>query len=264
MAKKNILFGIVAAIVAGLVGCLIWGILFSFNIIAGIASFLIVLFAGMAYKKFGKVQFLSAIDYVVLIIISLVELVATFIICYILFVQDLYVDMGITVTFAEALAELVDLIGESAEIRNAIITDCVISVAFLLAGIGYYIRQERKNKKREQIKQTGGFEINPNATVIPYSEAEVNGGQAEGQVYVEPTQEQSFAQPVNNDNMVQDQQNFDPFTSNVNTEFVVPDSRQNNEQPDGVSVRPFNPDTDGDLLNGAPTNNDVNSDGSDF
>ena len=251
MEKRKIL-GSIMAVLAGLVGCAVWGVLFYFEVIAGIASFLIIYLAGMAYKKYGKVEFLSKSDYLILVLISLVELVATFFVCYSYFVQKAYVDLGVTITFSEAFAELFELINESAEVKNAVTIDCLVSVFFLFAGVGYYVRQEKKKKKQSEIKQTGGIELNPNAEVIPYSEEALNGGQAGGQTLVEPEQQTSEPTPM---------QQTEPFASNVPTENVPQDSRITNEQPEGVSVRPFNPETDSALLNTDVNPTNPNTDG---
>ena len=252
MEKRKII-GSIMAIFAGLIGCALWGVLFYFEVIAGIASFLIIYLAGMAYKKYGKVEFLSKMDYLFLVVVSIIELVATFFLCYAYFVQNVYLELGVTITYSESFAELFELIAESAEVKNAVLIDCLTSMFFLAAGIGYYIRQEKKKKRASEIKQTGGIQLNPNAEVIPYSEEALNGGQPNGgQTIVNSEQQNVEPSPI---------QPTETYGGTVPSENIQQDSRYTNEQPEGVSVRPFNPETDGDLLNTNPNPTNPNSDG---
>ena len=80
--QKNEALGFIMATLLGLVGCVLWGVLYYFEVIAGLAAYLIIFLAGVGYKKFGKIAFLEKKHYVIMVVISLVELALTFLICY--------------------------------------------------------------------------------------------------------------------------------------------------------------------------------------
>lgn len=244
MEKKNMLIGTIMAILCGLVGCVLWGVLYYFEIIAGLASFLIIYLAGMAYKKFGKVKYFSKVDYLILIIISLVELVVTFLVCYGIFIKGIYADAGITVTFMESVAALFEMAEQYADIKSALTMDILVSIFFLIAGIGYYIRQEKRKKRAEEAKQPGApVNKNDNVTIVPYTEENANMQQPEP-TYNAENNNQANAEPNFQQTEQMPEQNVQPsFQASVKNQSVEQAS------DNGVSVRPFNPETDGQLLN---------------
>ena len=148
--KKDVVVGILTAIAFGLVGCVAWGVLYYLNVIAGIAAFLVLFLAGYAYKKFGKVKYFSKLDYAILIVISVVELVITMLVTFGIIIQVTYAEYEISIGFFEAIKEMFSLASYDDELKIALISDIVVSLIFLTAAIVYYIVGERRKKQAEQ------------------------------------------------------------------------------------------------------------------
>ena len=168
--QKNEALGFIMATLLGLVGCVLWGVLYYFEVIAGLAAYLIIFLAGVGYKKFGKIAFLEKKHYVIMVVISLVELALTFLICYGIMVQEVYASFGEAIGLIDAIKEALALVASNAEVKAAIISDAIFSLLFLLIGVVSYISIEKKQKQKLQVLQQvqGTQNIVPGATVTPY------------------------------------------------------------------------------------------------
>lgn len=147
--KKEVILGIVMAICFGLIGCVVWGVLYYINIIAGVAGFLILFLAGFAYKKWGNIKYFRKVDYLILIAISVVELIITILIVFGIIVQVTYSAYGETMGLFSAIKEMFVLASENSELMISIISDVAVSFIFLVGAIVYYIVDERKKRAKD-------------------------------------------------------------------------------------------------------------------
>lgn len=170
MAQKNEVLGIVMAALFGLIGCVLWGVLYYFEVIAGLAAYLIIFLAGVGYKKFGKLNFFEKKHYLILVAISLIELILTFLICYGIMVQEVYAGFGETIGLFDGIKEMFVLASSNQELQTAIISDVIFSLVFMLIGVFSYIKIEKKQKQKFLLLQQvqGTQNVTPGATVTPY------------------------------------------------------------------------------------------------
>lgn len=146
MEKKSMLNAVLCAIAMGLIGCLIYGALYFFNIIAAIGAYFIYFFAVKGYKKFNN----NSIDkkgYAIVIGISVIELIITIFITLVISLMLAY-DLG----FGETINILFELISTDAEVSSSVIYDIVMSLIFLAVALLFdYVNAKKKAKMNSSV-----------------------------------------------------------------------------------------------------------------
>lgn len=182
---KDKVLSILIAIGFGLIGAVLWGVLYYYEIIIGLASMFIVYLIYYAYKKFGKLEKLTKSDYTIIIIISFIEMVLAIVVSLGVTLMLTYAENGVTIGIFEAIAETFRLISSNREVMVAFIFDMFASLLFYVVGVVACFVSERNihdkkeeyskynfdDKKREQDKQaennaleTTKKETNPEVT----------------------------------------------------------------------------------------------------
>lgn len=143
--QPNLLLAILCAIGMGLVGCLLWGLLYYIGFIAWAGAYVIVVAAGWGYKKFNLK--LDAKGYIIIGVIALVEAVVTLFVTLNIAVMIGLADEGIKMSFFECFGAIMDIIKVDADIRSGVIQDAVLSVVFIGVGLlTFYLLEHKKQK----------------------------------------------------------------------------------------------------------------------
>lgn len=147
--QPKLWLAIMCAIGMGLVGCLLWGLLYYFNVIAWAAGFAIVFGAAWAYKKFN-LKF-DKKGYFIISAIAVVEVILTMFVtinisCLILLSKE-----GINISFFECFKLMFDVIGSDPATKTAVITDSILSLVCIGVGLlGFFFIEKRRNSKPKQ------------------------------------------------------------------------------------------------------------------
>ena len=163
--QPNLLLAILCAIGMGLVGCLLWGLLYYIGYIAWVGAYVIVVAAGWGYKKFNLKM--DAKGYIIIGIISLVESIVTLFVTLDIAVLIGLADEGIKMSFFECFGAIMDIISADASVRGGVIQDAVLSVVFI--GIGlltFYLieRKRQKDAKAAEAAAQAATELNASGT----------------------------------------------------------------------------------------------------
>lgn len=141
--KPNLFLAILTAIGMGLIGAVLWGILYYFGYIAWIAAFVIMIAAGWAYKKFNLK--LDIKGYIIITIITIIEIALALLISL-----NIAVMQAAGTGFFESFGLLSNLVAATPELSRAIIADSVLSLVFVVVGLVTFIIVEKKTSKQSQ------------------------------------------------------------------------------------------------------------------
>ncbi len=140
-APNNYLKGTLGAIIGGLIGCVLWIFLgVVLNILVGYVAFLISYLAGMLYDKMQGKQ--TWVKILIISIITLVGIVASTFITYIVITSQEMAKAGIE---GSSLRMLIKLIQADSEVRGEFITNMVLGVVFGVLGIVFIYLQYKKS-----------------------------------------------------------------------------------------------------------------------
>ena len=145
--QPNLLFAILTAIGLGLVGCVLYGVLYYVGYVAWIASLVVVLASSWGYRYFYKKMDWKG--YLTISIVSIVGLLITMFLALTIFVAK---EFGMS--FGAAFKQLFTLINDRSDIRAAVVKDGVLTAVFTLLGILFYWFYEFRAEKLVRKKQT--------------------------------------------------------------------------------------------------------------
>lgn len=144
--RPNTMLAVLCAAGLGLLGSLLWGVLYYAGYIAWLASYLVVMAAAWGYKKINRKMDVKG--YIIVTTIAVAEIVVALMISLNLAVMTLLADDGIVVSFGQCFSLMFQVLGSNQEALNALIIDVVLSIIFLIAGIITYFFIEKNGKKR--------------------------------------------------------------------------------------------------------------------
>lgn len=161
--QPKLLFAILTAIGMGLVGCLLWGLLYYVGYIAWAAAFVVIYGSAWAYKKFNLK--LDVKGYIIIFTIAVVEVVLTMLLTLNISCMIELSKEGISVSFFECFKLMFEVIGADASLKSAVILDAVLSLVFLGVGmLSFFYIEKRKNSKSQKTEakqnETEEFENN--------------------------------------------------------------------------------------------------------
>ena len=141
----NLLFAILTAVGMGLIGCLLWGLLYVVNYFQWLVPAAMIFFTGWGYKKYNLKM--DKKGYFIIFFISLIELALTYLLTLSLI---LYVGYQDTMTYAEIGPYLFKLLGGGLLVETLI--ELALTIFFLFVGIfAYRAFIKSKNKNMEDL-----------------------------------------------------------------------------------------------------------------
>ncbi len=144
--KSNLLVAILCSILFGLVGAVVYGLLYYVGYIAWVGAYAVVMLAGFGYKKFyGKID---KKGYVFVAIISIVEVFLSMFV-----VLGIVISAEYNVSFGTAVGAIFEVMG-NADVKAAFISDAIFSVVFIIAGLVTYIFIEKRNNQQANVADT--------------------------------------------------------------------------------------------------------------
>lgn len=149
--QPRLALAILTAIGMGLVGCLLWGLLYYLGFIAWIAAFVVVFAAAWGYKKFNLKM--DKKGYIIISVIAIVEVIITMFVTLDIAVMLAFAEDGESIGFFECFGLMMDVIATDAETQNAVIFDAVLSVVFIAVGIGSFIAMEKRKEKQSVLAE---------------------------------------------------------------------------------------------------------------
>ncbi|MGN1200802.1 MAG: hypothetical protein ACI4R8_00865 [Candidatus Caccovivens sp.] len=154
--RPTLWLAILCAVGLGLAGCLLWGLLYYVGYIAWIAAFVVVWASAWGYKKFNLKMDIKG--YIIVSVISVVEIILT-----IFIVLAIVVSSELGVGLDEGFYWMFEIVGQNAEVKNALIIDVVLSVVMIVLAFVSFFFAERKMAKKANNSVS---EENPEITVI--------------------------------------------------------------------------------------------------
>ncbi len=176
--KPKLWLAILVGIALGLVGCVLWGLLYFLKYISWIAAFVIVFLIAWGYKKFNLK--LEKKDYIIISVIAVVEVLITMFLTLNISVYLALMDSGYT--FFETTSIMFEVIGSNTELTVGFIIDAVLSLVCLVIGVVCYrAYDKRKTQQLENLKKpTDAVDVTPNTpTSDPTKPVEIEKEQAE-------------------------------------------------------------------------------------
>lgn len=176
--KPKLWLAILVGIALGLVGCVLWGLLYFLKYISWIAAFVIVFLIAWGYKKFNLK--LEKKDYIIISVIAVVEVLITMFLTLNISVYLALMDSGYT--FFETTSIMFEVIGSNTELTVGFIIDAVLSLVCLVIGVVCYrAYDKRKTQQLENLKKpTDAVDVTPNTpTSDPTKPVEIKKEQAE-------------------------------------------------------------------------------------
>lgn len=178
--KPKLWLAILVGIALGLVGCVLWGLLYYIGYIAWIAAFVIVFLIAWGYKKFNLK--LEKKDYIIISVIAVVEVLITMFLTLNISVYLVLINSGYDYTFFETISLMFEVIGSNTELTVGFIIDAVLSLVCLVIGVVCYrAYDKRKTQQLENLKKpTDAVDVTPNTpTSDPTKPVEIKKEQAE-------------------------------------------------------------------------------------
>ena len=143
--QPNLILAILLSFVMGLVGSVLFIVLYCVGFIAWIAGIVIVVAAGWGYKKFNLKM--DTKGYIIVSIISIIDIIIALLLGI---AVALTIELG--VPFSQSLALFLEVAAEDASVKSALIYDIVLSLVCIGLGIGVFIGSERRKAKMEKNK----------------------------------------------------------------------------------------------------------------
>lgn len=140
---NNYLKGFFGAVIGALAGVILYVILFLIGVISAFSSLLAIILGVYLYKLFGGKP-----NYVMIGMttgVSLVSILLTFLVLYIVAATGLCVEANINFTGIDALKYCLE---NSAEFKAGFIQDIITNIVFLALGTGYALYSTSKSIKR--------------------------------------------------------------------------------------------------------------------
>lgn len=161
--KPNLLLAILSAVGLGLIGAVLWGLLYYAGYIAWAAAYVTILLSAWGYKKIYKK--LDVKGYIIIGVISIVEIIVAMLIALDLSVMIELAKEGFSISFGETFSLMFEVIGANAEIRNGLIVDIVLSLVCIAAGMItlYFIDRSTKKKQKPDNAENLNLEENSSA-----------------------------------------------------------------------------------------------------
>lgn len=157
--QPKLWLAILTAIGLGLVGCLLWGLLYYFGYLAWLGGYVVVVAAAWGYQKFNLK--LDKKGYFIISAIAVVEIALTMLITL-----NIVVMQTAGTGFFDSFALLSDLLAANSELSSALITDAILSLVFIALGlITYFITEKKKAKQNKTVEQKLDVNVNVNQTV---------------------------------------------------------------------------------------------------
>jgi len=144
--RPNLFLAILCAVGLGLVGAVLWGLLYYTGYIAWAAAYFTILLSAWGYKKIYKK--LDVKGYIIVGVISIVEIVVAMLIALDLSVLIELTKEGFNASFGEVFSLMFEVIAANAEIRNDLIIDVVLSLVCIAVGmLTLYLINRRAGKQ---------------------------------------------------------------------------------------------------------------------
>ena len=140
--QPSLLKAIMLSAAFGLIGCVVFGVLYYFGFIAFIGAYLIFSLACYGYKKFNN-NVIDKKGYAIVVAISIVELFIAILIALSVVIMREISGVGLM----NALSFIPDLMELSPDFKSALISDIVISIIFVFVGLLFDIIQAKKRAK---------------------------------------------------------------------------------------------------------------------
>ena len=143
-STKNLIVAGLMSILAGLLGCVVLGLLLTFGFVASISGIVITAAMFYTFQKFYKTT--SRWLYVFIVGVAIIEIFVTVLVADGLIVQAAYYNTGRIISYSEA----VSIIFSESELVGAFFSDFLMSVLFALIGIGFMIYSLVQKQKHEK------------------------------------------------------------------------------------------------------------------
>ncbi len=149
-SKPNLLYAILTAIGLGLVGCVLYGVLYYVGYIAWIASYVAVIAAAWGYKHFNKKM--DWRGYLTVAVVSIGGLLIAMFLALTLVVSKKFGS-----SFSVAFKDLFMFLDTNTKLRVAFVRDAILTAVFTLLGLLSYFFYERRlaktnNENSEEIR----------------------------------------------------------------------------------------------------------------
>ena len=160
--KPKLWLAILVGIALGLVGCVLWGLLYYIGYIAWIAAFVIVFLIAWGYKKFNLK--LEKKDYIIISVIAVVEVLITMFLTLNISVYLALINSGYDYTFFGTISLMFEVIGADSSLIISCVVDAVLSLVCLVIGVVCYrAYDKRKTQQLEELKNpTDAVDVTPN------------------------------------------------------------------------------------------------------
>lgn len=139
-SKPNLLYAILTAIGLGLVGCVLYGVLYYVVYIAWIASYVAVIAAAWGYKHFNKKMDWKG--YLTVAVVSIGGLLIAMFLALTLVVSKKFGS-----SFSVAFKDLFTFLDTNTKLRVAFVRDAILTAVFTLLGLLSYFFYERRLAK---------------------------------------------------------------------------------------------------------------------
>ena len=178
--KPKLWLAILVGIALGLVGCVLWELLYFLKYISWIAAFVIVFLIAWGYKKFNLK--LEKKDYIIISVIAVVEVLITMFLTLNISIYLVLINSGYDYTFFETTSLMFEVIGADSSLIISCVVDAVLSLVCLVIGVVCYrAYDKRKTQQLEELKKpTDAVDVTPNTpTSDPTKPVEIEKKQAE-------------------------------------------------------------------------------------
>lgn len=139
-SKPNLLYAILTAIGLGLLGCVLYGVLYYVGYIAWIASYVAVIAAAWGYKHFNKKMDWKG--YLTVAVVSIGGLLIAMFLALTLVVSKKFGS-----SFSVAFKDLFMFLDTNTKLRVAFVRDAILTAVFTLLGLLSYFFYERRLAK---------------------------------------------------------------------------------------------------------------------
>ena len=147
--KSNLLFAILAAIGLALVGSVLYGVLYYFQYIAWIASYVTILVSAWGYKHFNK-----KMDWKGYLTVAIASIVAVIVSMFVSL--TFYISKHWNCSFIDAIQNIITYLDTNTKFRSAVIKDGALTAVFTLLGLLSYFFYEKRLQmaKKPETKAT--------------------------------------------------------------------------------------------------------------
>ena len=143
--EQSLLKAILLSCAFGLVGALVFGILYYLQVIAFIGAYLTFFLACLGYKKFNN----NTIDkkgYLITTVIAIIEILFAIVIANAAYIMNALPEFELS--FFQALSLIPELLANDFEFKAALMSDIIISIIFVFVGLISDISLAKKRARR--------------------------------------------------------------------------------------------------------------------